>query len=96
MDTISARINVSKINKEKLFDGKTGKLLDIILIPTENNQYGNDYMVVESATQEERARGERGTILGNAKILRPKPKAEEPFLPVQDAVVMPQNDGLPF
>ena len=50
---ITAKIDVTKINKNKLFKGKNGAMyLDIVLIDTPNNQYGNDYMVVEQGTKE--------------------------------------------
>lgn len=69
-NVISARIDVTKVTKERLFEGKKGaKYLDIILIPTTNSKYDNDFMVVESVTKEERERGVKGPILGNAKIL---------------------------
>ena len=67
---ITAKIDCTKIDKSKLFLGKNGaKYLDIVLIESKNDQYGNDYMVVQSVSQEERAAGKRGAILGNAKIL---------------------------
>lgn len=75
---ITVRINVVKIDKEKLFAGKNGaKYLDLVLIETKNSPYGDDYMVVQSATKEERAAGKRGAILGNAKILGRKNATQE-------------------
>lgn len=65
---ISLSINVSLINKDRLFQGKKGKYLDCVLIETPNSEYG-DYMVVESISKEEREAGNKGTILGNAKII---------------------------
>lgn len=67
---IVAKINVIKIDKSKLFDGKNGaKYLDVCLIETPNDQYGNDYMAVQGVSKEERDAGKRGEILGNAKIM---------------------------
>jgi hypothetical protein len=65
---ISLSINVSKIDKARLFQGKQGQYLDAILIETPNSEYG-DYMIVESISKEERDAGNKGTIIGNAKIL---------------------------
>lgn len=65
--TITGSINVSKIDKEKLFPGKQGKYLNIVLIPTPASDYG-DYMIVQSVSKEERDRGIKGAILGNAKL----------------------------
>ena len=65
---ISLSINVSLIDKERLFQGKKGQYLDCVLIETPNSEYG-DYMVVESISKEEREAGNKGTILGNGKII---------------------------
>ena len=65
---ISLSINVSLINKERLFQGKKGQYLDLVLIETPNSEYG-DYMAVESISKEERDAGKKGTILGNGKII---------------------------
>lgn len=67
---IIAKINVAKVDKSKLFEGKNGaKYLDACLIETPNDQYGNDFMVVQGVSKEERDAGKRGEILGNAKIM---------------------------
>lgn len=65
---IGGTINVTEIDKSKLYDGTKGKYLNIVLIPTPNNKYG-DYMIVQGVTKEERLAGQKGKILGNAKIL---------------------------
>lgn len=65
---ITGKIDVSKIDKSKLFKGEKGTYLDIILIETPNGQYG-DYMIAQSVSKEERAAGVKGAILGNAKNL---------------------------
>jgi len=68
---ISTSINVSKINKDRLFSGKKGKYLDAtIIIDTEEvNQYGDNGFIAENISKEEREAGDKGTILGNAKIV---------------------------
>jgi hypothetical protein len=68
---IRVKINVSKIVKEALFDGKSGKLLDITLLPNRNgtDKYGNDFMVVQDLGKDARLRGEKGPILGNAQFV---------------------------
>jgi len=68
--SIAASIDVNKIDKSQLFEGKKGKYLDLVLIPTPNNQYGDDFMVVQGLSKEKRDAGERGEILGNAKHLK--------------------------
>jgi hypothetical protein len=73
---IAAKIDVTKIDKSRLFQGKNGaKYLDVILLETEGSQYGDHFMVKESVTKEEReANPKAGTILGNAKFLRGNPR----------------------
>lgn len=64
----SLKIDLSKIDESKIFQGKNGaQYLDIILIPTPDNAYGNSHMACQSVTKEEKAVGKRGAILGNAK-----------------------------
>lgn len=72
---ITGKIDVLKIDKTKLFKGTKGTYLDIVLIETPGDQYGNDYLIVQSVSKEERAAGKRGAILGNAKLMR---RAGEP------------------
>lgn len=74
---ISGKINCSKIDKTKLFKGEKGTYLDIALIETKDDQYGNDYMIVQDLGKEARERGEKGAILGNAKIRGAKPAAQQ-------------------
>ena len=70
---INGSINVKKINKDRLFEGKKGTYLDItILLKDEEDEYGNRGMIVESTSKEERENGERGTILGNVIIYEKK------------------------
>lgn len=93
---ITAKINVSSIDKTKLFKGNKGVYLDICLIETPNSEYG-DFMVVQSSTKEERDAGKRGAILGNAKVFgeRRQAPAQRPAAthqPVHQPVATPKND----
>ena len=64
---ISAQIDVTKIDKARLYTGKKGVYLNVVLIETPDSDYG-DYMIVEDIPHKERLEGKRGEILGNAKI----------------------------
>ena len=66
-NVITARIDVTQIDKTRLYQGKKGKYLDIVLIPTPNAKYEQTHMVVQSISQDERKAGIKGNILGNAK-----------------------------
>lgn len=94
---ISLKIDVTKIDKSKLFKGKQGTYLDAVLIETPNNQYGDDYMIVQSVSKEEREQGIKGAILGNAKTFgqsTPQPQNEQ----LRDTVDYGEyeNDDVPF
>ncbi len=91
---ITAKIDCTKIDKRRLFEGSKGaKYLDIVLIPVSNSRYGDDYLVVQGVTKEERANGVKGNILGNGKIMGGRngnaPQQKEPEPEVGD-------DQVPF
>jgi hypothetical protein len=76
---ITGKIDVTKIDKKRLFVGAKGTYLNFIMIDTPNNSYGNDYMIVESITKAENEQGIKGRVLGSAKIIirqEPTPEAE--------------------
>ena len=65
---ISVTINVSKVNKEYLYEGKNGKYLNVVLFPLDTpDQFGNNYKAVQGLTKEQRKAGLKGNILGNGK-----------------------------
>jgi hypothetical protein len=63
---ITAKLDVLKIEKSRLYKGQKGTYLDITIIPTPNGKYG-DYMIVQSISKEERDKGVKAPILGNGK-----------------------------
>ena len=68
---VSVSIDVTKILKERLIQGKKGVYLDLTtFIDTENvDQYGNHGFISQSQTKEERESGAAKTpILGNVKV----------------------------
>lgn len=100
-NVITGKIDVTKITKSRLFEGKNGaKYLDFVLIPTTNSRYDDDFMVCESVTKEERSKGVKGPILGNAKILAsrsapPQHRANEAELVAQEPPPA-SDDNVPF
>ena len=105
MSTIKLSIDVTKITKEKLYLGRNGaKYLSAVLIENRDgpDQYGNDGMVIEDVTKEEREGGKRGVIIGNYKTLG-KPMAAKPRTAVTPAAKRPapapvedDDDDIPF
>ncbi len=67
---ISLSIDVEKLDPKRLYKGKKGKYLSATLfLKEEVDQYGNNGFIVESITKEEREAGQKGTIIGNAKMM---------------------------
>ena len=102
--SIEASIDVTKIEKSYLVEGKKGKYLSIRLKakkdeegnPTKD-QYGNDGMIVQVIPKNLRQEGLRGPIVGNYKeyiddYLAPARAAafKKPEAPA------PEDDDLPF
>ena len=93
---ITGKIDVTKIDKKRLFVGKKGTYLDFVMIDTPNNSYGNDYMIVESITKAEKELGIKGRILGSAKIII---RQEPPASPEAESMAASDSDNpddLPF
>ena len=67
MKTVS--INVTKIDKSALYEGKNGKYLSLVLFDNKDgvDQYGNSGFVTQDIGKERREAGQRGSIIGNWK-----------------------------
>lgn len=67
---VSLKINVSMIEKARLFAGKKGKYLDatVFIDLDELDQYENSGMITQDITKEEKNNGIKGPILGNCKV----------------------------
>ena len=67
---ISIKLDVTKIDKTRLFKGKKGTYLDLTtFIDTENEgQYGDHGFISQSVDKEERENGVQTPILGNCKV----------------------------
>ena len=90
---IKVKIDVTKILKEHLFAGAKGTYLDATLLDNRDgeDQYGNHYIVVQEISKDARDAGERGPILGNARIYNPHAKSETVAPPNRTA-----SNSLPF
>ena len=67
---VNLKIDVTKIDKSKLFVGKNGnKYLDaqVFIDLDDNDQYGNNGMITQAVSKEERDSGVKGAILGNSR-----------------------------
>lgn len=83
---ISLKIDVTKIEKDRLFVGKKGKYLDatVFVDLDEVDKHGNHGMITQDITKEEKDSGVKGPILGNAKVFwkagisQSAPKSQRP------------------
>jgi hypothetical protein len=75
---IRCNINVSKVDKQYLYEGKTGKFLEVTLLESKGgpDKYGNDGFIVQGVTKEARDRGERGPIIGSWKHSTKAPRPQ--------------------
>lgn len=67
---VNIKIDVSKIDKSRLFQGKKGTYLDLtaFIDPDNPGQYGDHGMISQATTKEEREQGVKTPILGNCKV----------------------------
>ena len=68
--SLSLKINVSQIDKARLFAGQKGTYLDatIFVDLAELDQYGNSGMITQGVSKDEKQQGVKGNILGNGKV----------------------------
>lgn len=67
---ISIKIDVTKIQKDRLFKGEKGTYLDLttFIDTAQEDQYGNHGFISQSVTKEERENKVQTPILGNCKV----------------------------
>ncbi len=67
---LSVRIDVTKIDKERLYKGEKGTYLDLTTFvdTDEQDQYENNGFISQSVDKEEREKGVQTPILGNVKV----------------------------
>lgn len=84
---ILIKLDLTKIDKSRIFEGKKGKYLDLILMDNRDgtDQYGNDGFCAHSLSKEEREAGVKGPIVGNFKHLGEKPVPRSAMKPVARA-----------
>jgi hypothetical protein len=101
---VSLKIDVTKIDKARLFEGKKGKYLDatVFIDLAFADEYGNNGMITQDVSKEEKERGDRGPILGNAKVFWQGEGKQQQPRPVAPSVSGPAGgfdddpEDLPF
>lgn len=90
---ISLKINVSMIEKARLFKGAKGMYLDCTTFVDLDNldQYDNSGMITQDVSKEEKESGTKGPILGNSKVFWKGEGKRSQSAPHQSA----ENQGQP-
>lgn len=99
MKIISASIDVTKIDKTKLVEGKNGaKYLNIdIIVNDEKDKFGNDTGITLKQTKEERDSKAKKVYIGNGKTVWEKKSEQTPAQSNKTtAHDDDDSDGLPF
>lgn len=92
---IRGKIDVSKIDKDRLFRGAKGTYLDIVLLPVDESKFGETHLIKQDVSKEEREAGVRGEILGNAKEVVPEQRQAPPKAAPKKETKF-EDDDLPF
>ena len=91
---IAIKIDVTKYDKARLYQGAKGTYLDAtVFLSDEQGQYGDNGMITQSVSKEEREAGVKGNILGNVKILGEFGDNKPASAPATAAV---ESDDIPF
>ena len=104
---VNLRIDVTKIDKTRLFIGQKGTYLDAVIFVDldELDQYGNSGMITQNVSKEEKQSGVKGNILGNGKVFwrddqqvqqAPQQQAPQQQAPSKSKVEIPFDDDVPF
>ena len=101
---VSLKINVMEIEKARLFVGKKGTYLDatIFIDLDQKGEHGDNGMITQDVSKDERAQGVKGNILGNGTIFWSDNSAPaQPQQPQQQQQQQPPamddfDDDIPF
>ena len=77
---VSVKIDVSKIDKARLYKGQKGTYLDatVFIDIDTKDQYENNGMITQDVTKEEKEAEVRGNILGNVKVFWKEQQQQQP------------------
>ena len=76
---IKLKIDVTKIDKSRLFVGAKGTYLDLVVYENDRpDEYGNDYSVKQDCTREDRDAGVKMPYIGNGKNIGQKRQQAQP------------------
>ena len=93
---LSVRIDVTKIDKARLYAGAKGTYLDLTTFvdTEEKDQYENNGFISQSVDKEEREQGVQTPILGNVKVFFTDGAQSAPQSAPQSKAVI--DEDIPF
>ena len=93
---LSVRIDVTKIEKARLYAGAKGTYLDLTTFvdTEEKDQYENNGFISQSVDKEEREQGVQTPILGNVKVFFTDGAQSSPQSAPQSKTVI--DEDIPF
>ena len=93
---LSVRIDVTKIDKARLYAGAKGTYLDLTTFVNteEKDQYENNGFISQSVDKEEREQGVQTPILGNVKVFFTDGAQSAPQSTPQSKAVI--DEDIPF
>lgn len=104
---VKIKLDVTKIEKARLFVGKKGTYLDatVFIDIDEKDQYDNNGMITQDVKKEEKDAGVKGPILGNVQVFwrdgqeavqqQGMAQAQQAMQPQQYAAQPPYAEGEP-
>lgn len=99
---IKIQIDVTKINKDLLYQGKKGEYLNLVAFPLKSGpkENGDTHTVFHDITQEQRESGVENKILGNLRLPseNDRPGERVQHFPKDDGVQRDSDgsDSVPF
>lgn len=95
---ISVRIDVTKIDKSRLYKGAKGTYLDLTTFvdTVEQDQYENNGFISQSLTKEEREAKYQTPILGNVKVFYTDGAAPQVKAPAAAMSIEELDEDIPF
>jgi hypothetical protein len=95
---LSVRIDVTKIDKSRLYKGAKGTYLDLTtFVNTEQqDQYENNGFISQSTTKEEREAQVQTPILGNVKVFFTDGQTAAPVTNVANMSIEELDEDIPF
>jgi hypothetical protein len=92
---VNLKIDVTKIEKGRLYKGAKGTYLDaVVFINDDPDEYGQHGMITQAVTKEEKDNKVKGPILGNCKVFWKEEQA--PRQPGQQQEPEDDMDSIPF